>query len=294
MKKFSLSSLVYLFGDDGFTGDHIEALKKVKGSGFDETELLAEGPKWNATQGPDIEIFKQTLKEIDLFPRSIHAPYTTVNLESPDKDVRERSIAKVQSSIRFLSEVGGEVVIIHPTGSVYPDSEPYDSSTYGDLVKYIGDSVYKLSETAIECGVQIALENLHRKPDDGWIVRPLESMQELRSFIHVFDSKYVGICMDVGHTRLSGLDVGDQVRIAGDRLFALHIQDGDGPMDCHRPPGQGVIDFDSFGKALNDIGFDGAWTMEVKAQHTSSSPDEVGSQTYNVAEIWKDKGISNI
>ena len=30
MKKFSLSSLVYLLGDDGFTGDHIEALKKVK------------------------------------------------------------------------------------------------------------------------------------------------------------------------------------------------------------------------------------------------------------------------
>ena len=294
MKNFSLSSLVYLFGDEGFSGNHIEALRKVKRCGFDETELVAEGPVWDGEQGPDIESFKQTLKEIDLFPRSIHAPYTTVNLESPDKNVRERSITKVQSAIRFLSELGGNVVIVHPTGPVDEDSLPYDSSAYGELVKYLGDSVYKLSEIAIESGVQIALENLHRKPDDGWIVRPLESMQELRSFIHMFDSTYVGICMDVGHTRLSGLDVGDQVRIAGDRLFALHIQDGDGPIDCHRPPGQGVIDFDSFGKALNDISFDGAWTMEVKAQHTSSSPDEVGSQTYNVAQIWKDKGISNI
>ncbi len=294
MKKFSLSSLVYLFGDNGFTGDHIEALKKVKQSGFDETELLAEGPIWADAKVPDIEFFKQTLKEIDLFPRSIHAPYTTVNLESPDKDVRERSISKVQSSIRFLSELGGEVVIVHPTGSAYPNFEPYDSSTYGELVKYIGDSVYQLLDTAMECGVKIALENLHASPDHGLIVRPLESMQELRSFIHPFDPKYVGLCMDVGHTRLSGLDVGDQVRIAGDSLFALHIQDGDGPKDCHRPPGQGVIDFDSFGRALDDIGFDGAWTMEVKAQHTESSQDEVGAETHQVAEIWREKGISNL
>ena len=100
--------------------------------------------------------------------------------------------------------------------------------------------------------------------------------------------------MDVGHTRLSALDVADQVRIAGDRLFALHIQDGDGPIDSHRPPGQGVIDFDSFGKALSDINFDGAWTMEVKATYTSSSEKEVGTQTSEVAEIWMDRGVSNI
>ena len=294
MKRFSLSSLLYIVNDDGFSGNNIEALRKVKQCGFDETELVAEGPIWDRIQTPDIEVFKQTLKEIDLFPRSIHAPYTTVNLESPDKDVRERSITKVQSAIRFLSELGGKVVIVHPTGSVGENTGSYDSSTYGDLVEYLGDSVYRLSATAMECGVQIALENLHSSPDKGWIVRPLESMQELRSFIHMFDSKHVGICMDVGHTRLSGLDVGDQVRIAGDRLFALHIQDGDGPMDCHRPPGQGVIDFDSFGKALCDINFDGAWTMEVKATYTSSNADAVGTQTYEVAETWRDQGISNI
>jgi len=294
MPRFSLSSLLYIVDDDGLNGNHIEALKKVKQCGFDETELLAEGPLWHSGQAPAIEIFKQTLKEIDLYPRSIHAPYTTVNLESPDHDIREKSIDKVQSAIRFLAELGGKVVVVHPTGPADKNSRPYDASSYGNLINYLGESVYRLSETAIESGVQIALENLHPNPDAGWIVRPLESMQELRSFIHMFDSKHVGICMDVGHTRLSALDVADQVRIAGDRLFALHIQDGDGPIDSHRPPGQGVIDFDSFGKALSDINFDGAWTMEVKATYTSSSEKEVGTQTSEVAEIWMDRGVSNI
>ena len=74
MPRFSLSSLLYIVDDDGFNGNHIEALKKVKQCGFDETELLAEGPLWDSGHAPAIEIFKQTLKEIDLYPRSIHAP----------------------------------------------------------------------------------------------------------------------------------------------------------------------------------------------------------------------------
>ena len=211
-----------------------------------------------------------------------------------DVEIRKKSIAKVQSAIRFISELGGKVIVVHPTGSVDPNAKPHDSFTFGETVKYIGESVYELSETAKECGIQIALENLPSKPEWGWIVRPLESMQQLRSFLQAFDDKHVGICMDVGHTRLSDLDVGEQVRIAGDRLFALHIQDGDGPLDCHRPPGQGVIDFDSFGQALSDIKFNGAWTMEVSSRNTQSNPDEVGVQTAQVGNIWLDRGISNI
>jgi len=294
MKRFSLASVLFVSEGEGYEGDQLEALRKVKQSGFEETELIAEGSIWNSSQGPDIEVFKQTLKEMDLFPRSIHAPYTTVNLESSDKNVRDRSIAKVQSAMRFLAELDGKVIVVHPTGSVDEKSKPYDSSSYGESVKYIGESVYKLSETAVECGIQIALENLPSKPEWGWIVRPLESMQQLRSFLHAFDDKHVGICMDIGHTRLSALDVGEQVRIAGDRLFALHIQDGDGPIDCHRPPGQGVIDFNSFGQALSDIKFDGAWTMEVLSKNTASNPVEVGNQTAQVANTWLDRGISNI
>ena len=294
MKQFSLASVLFISEGDEYEGNQIDALRKVKNSGFDETELIAEGSIWTDGKVPDIELFKQTLKEVELLPRSIHAPYTTVNLESADIAVRKKSVSQVQSAIRFISELGGEVVVVHPTGSVDTNAEPRDSFTFGESVKYIGESVYELSQTAKECDIKIALENLPSKPEWGWIVRPLESMQQLRSFLQAFDDKHVGICMDVGHTRLSALDVGEQVKIAGDRLFALHIQDGDGPLDCHRPPGQGVIDFDSFGQALSDIKFDGAWTMEVISRNTQSNPEEVGSQTAQVANIWLDRGISNI
>ena len=79
MKQFSLASVLFISEGDEYEGDQVEALRKVKNSGFDETELIAEGSIWADGKVPDIELFKQTLKEVELFPRSIHAPYTTVN-----------------------------------------------------------------------------------------------------------------------------------------------------------------------------------------------------------------------
>ena len=126
MKQFSLSSGLFIFAGEE---NQLEALRKVKQAGFDETELMAEGSSWANSQVPDIELFKQTLKEIDLSPRSIHAPYKTVNLESPDHNLREISIAKVRSAMRFIAELGGKVIVVHPTGSVDEDSKPYSHMT---------------------------------------------------------------------------------------------------------------------------------------------------------------------
>ena len=46
--------------------------------------------------------------------------------------------------------------------------------------------------------------------------------------------------------------------------------------------------------ALSDINFDGAWTMEVKTTYTPSNENEVGIQTSAVAELWMERGVSNI
>ena len=43
MKQFSLASVLFISEGDEYEGDQVEALRKVKNSGFDETELIAEG-----------------------------------------------------------------------------------------------------------------------------------------------------------------------------------------------------------------------------------------------------------
>ena len=116
-------------------------------------------------------------------------------------------------------------------------------------------------------------------------------MQELRSFMADLPAEYVGICHDIGHTRLRKLDVAEETRIASDRLYALHIQDGSSDEDDHLPPGHGVIDFDSFGQALEDIGFDGAWTIEVLATNHPGTVEDVAIEVAAIRDRWVAEGM---
>jgi len=90
--------------------------------------------------------------------------------------------------------------------------------------------VGELVRVAEETGVRIALENLAR---GGMDCRPLETTQELRALIADLPPERVGICLDVGHCLITGADPAAQARIAAERLFALHLQDGDGQDDRH-------------------------------------------------------------
>jgi sugar phosphate isomerase/epimerase len=75
---------------------------------------------------------------------------------------------------------------------------------------------------------------------------------------------HVGICLDVGHSNLSGLDATDEVSAAGERLLALHLQDNDGNgEDQHLLPGQGTVDWDAVLNAIDRLDFRGPRTLEV-------------------------------
>ena len=176
--------------------------------------------------------------------------------------------------MRFHAEVGGRTIIVHPSGSpTSPDVPLYTRENVGAATEQAHRSISELVPVAEETGVRMALENLVGKM--GFPARPLETMQELRSFMADLPAEYVGICHDIGHTRLRKLDVAEETRIASERLYALHIQDGSSDEDDHLPPGHGVIDFDSFGQALDDIGFDGAWTLEVLATNHPGTVEDV-------------------
>ena len=150
------------------------------------------------------------------------------------------------------------------------------------------DELVKVSE---ETGVGIALENLSSV---GMACRPLESMQELRAFISDFPHDKVGLCLDVGHACISGLDAAEQARVAAERLWALHIQDVDGRNDSHWVPGRGITDWNSLGQALSDVRFDGAWTIEVLTCHCDSDAEQVAMECAAVRERWEIKGMSAV
>ena len=92
MPEYSLASSLFLYNKDGDNiGDPIETIQSVSAAGFTQTELMAEGIDW-INGPPDPKAILNALESNHVFPHSIHAPYTDVNLASLDENERQIGI----------------------------------------------------------------------------------------------------------------------------------------------------------------------------------------------------------
>ena len=301
METYSLSARLFIFDEEGEpTVDPIEALEAVAAAGFRETELIAEGPEWEAPGSHDTKKYREAMERLAVFPHTIHTHWSSnANLGSVDEEIRRNSVDKIADAIRFLAELGGKTAIVHPTGKLGPGEPPYNLDNIGAVLDQAHRSVSELVKMAEETGIRMALENLRQQ---GVRVRTIDSTHELRAFVTGFPAEYVGICLDVGHSIISGFDPADQTRIAAERLYALHLHDNNGENDRHWVPGRGIgrgaADWSSLGAALSDIGFDGARTLEINKRsmftHHGATVEQVAAECAALRQRWESGGISSL
>ena len=289
MPNYSLAASLFLIDrTDNLSGDMVEAVESIAALGFRKTELLTDGFRWQAPKPPEAAKLKKALQRFDVDPASMHTPMKGIDLATPDHSVRRDSIERIGEAMRFGADVGVRTAIIHPTGKPGPGKRPYSLQNQGEAVDFAYDSVSTLVKVSEETGVKIALENL---PGVKMICRPLETMQELRAFISSFPPAHVGLCLDVGHSCISGFDPAEQALIGSERLCSLHLHDVDGSADCHWVPRKGIINWDTMGQALSDIDFSGDWTIEALTTHTDSSLDAITKECAVVRQLWEEKGM---
>jgi len=68
------------------------------------------------------------------------------------------------------------------------------------------------------------------------------------------------VCLDVYHMNQEEADVLQAFRNAGDRLFDVHVADNN-----RMAPGQGQLDWAAIVGTLQEVGYDGALTVEFVA-----------------------------
>ena len=220
----------------------------------------------------DVAAMRRVLDHHGVHAKTIHPPIGQNNLASPDEDVRRASVAEISECFAAFAGVGGFAAIVHPSGPG-PDA-PYDARI--DAFRRSLDTLYARADAL---GICLACENLpgHRRP------HPLARMEQLRALLDQYPPD-VGICLDTGHSVLNGADPADEVKIAGDRLIAVHLCDTDGIEDRHWLPGRGIIDWACLHAALVEIGFDGARTFEVRAE--DGGPVALGRRLRRIADAW--------
>lgn len=110
-----------------------------------------------------------------------------------------------------------------------------------------------------EFNIHLAIHN--HGPEDPLYPTPQSIYERLQGL-----DRRVGMCLDVGHARPSGLDPAQEAESCADRLLDVHIKDVTDPSSAGQPVeiGRGVVDIPSFLQALLRLRYGGVVALEYE------------------------------
>lgn len=118
-----------------------------------------------------------------------------------------------------------------------------------------------LLERAEVLDMNILTENFNKmsKPDVFWV----DNAEDLLALIEYVDHPRFHAVWDAGHGNLQEMPQQEALRILGDHVYALHVQDNMGERDQHFAPFFGTMNPDSLMQGLLEIGYQGYFTFEA-------------------------------
>lgn len=171
----------------------------------------------------------------------------------------------LKRAIECTAEAGGKICIIHPDNNKSPAE---NAEMYAQLLPF-----------AKSCGVKIATENMwnwdQAKGHSSFAA--CATSESFCAHVDALGDPDLVACLDIGHAQMkgSGSGVGNMIRALGHRLQALHIHDNDGIHDDHQLPFTMSVDFADMVKALQDIHYQGDFTLEADQHLNRYTPDNV-------------------
>ena len=185
------------------------------------------------------------------------------------KEDREERMEKMKKSIRLTGALGCKRWVIHP---IMPFGTEDIGTGNEEKTREINlEFMKELLKTAHEYDVTICFENM------PFPKISIASPESIVKFVDEMNDESFKICLDTGHANIfpeKGL--GDVVRLMGKRIEALHVHDNNGNDDYHWLPYHGNIDWEDFGRALGEIGFDGVFSYET------SIPNDMPPKSYEL------------
>ena len=250
-RQFGIST--HLFHAQRLSRDH---LLEIAAHGFECVEVYATRTHFDYHNPAAVADLQQWLADAGLQLGSIHAPTAdsyiggrwsgALSLASVDAETRAYTVSECEHALHIARRIPVAVFVAHL-------GVPRTQRTlHGDSRVGARRSVEELVRVAEPLGVQIALE-----------VIPNE-LSRAGSIVHFIEEDFdgVGICLDIGHAHIDG-DVIDAIETVSEYLIATHLHDNAGRSDDHLLPFQGTIDWAGALLAVQKIGYDGPFMLEI-------------------------------
>ncbi len=225
-------------------------LEPLKKAGFETIEVSAFRKHFDYRSPEQIAFLRHRLDEVGLKVRSLHAPYSIeLDITSPSEPQRQTAVQEILAAAASIPQIGGHTLVLH-AGSE-------DEKLAGSSRRRLRQSVKSLTKIYAFCqanNIKMAIEDMlpHLLGGRTW---------ELEWILGELPTE-IGVCLDTGHSFLSG-DLFGRLKAFAPRLMMLHVHDNQGKCDDHLPPGEGDINWPAFFEALSAIPFRGEMVLEV-------------------------------
>lgn len=235
-------------------GDKKAIFSLLKRSGFEAYDYTMEGI-WGKPLDEillaDYRSRAKTIREISdslgIVCNQTHAPFPSFLIN--DTTYTENMFSMLIRAIEVSAILGAKVCVMHP------------SCECG--VKRNITFFKRLQPLAKEFGVKIALENLYACDANGKIIpASCSAAQDLRALLDGLSDDF-GLCLDIGHSELTGGKTVEIIRELNDKIIALHLHDVDFIRDNHSLPFLQKVDYAPIIEALKEIKYSGDITLEV-------------------------------
>lgn len=251
--SFAVSA--HLFAYEPLDFAHLEA---ATSAGIERIELWAMTPHFDVSDKAALGRLGGWLKRLSLDAETFHLPfYRTLeearagrwlSLAHPEPAHREEAVRRGEAAMEAFGALGARIAVLHPSAP----SPAGEADTFEDLRA----SLERLLRRAEALDLRLALENIPAALGGG---------DAVADFVAGMAHPRLGACLDSGHLYVTeGGRFAAALRRLAPLAVATHLHDNDGKTDTHLLPGEGTLPWAVLWNALEDAGYDGLATYEIR------------------------------
>lgn len=273
-------------------GEITEALESAAALGANALQIFSASPRMWPSAGASLvpeavaARFRQRREELRLGPLAIHDNYL-INLCSPDRVLRVRSIQTFHDEVVRAMALGAEYLVTHPGSALGGDRRA--------AIPQVAQGIRQAVRGMKLGHLRILLENTSGMGSAIGCV-----LDELRAVLDRCDGLPMGVCLDTAHLFHAGYPIHtadglertlqEIERTVGLRnVYMFHVNDSKTALgsrvDRHASIGKGHIGLEAFQRILNHPLLAGrAFILETPIE-------KPGDDRRNVAALWKLLGV---
>ena len=224
-----------------YSGNIMNGINRAAALGYEGVELNIR----DVNQEPlDTIIDCSKRANIEIVALGTGQSYLTDGLSilSPDPQVRDRLVLRLQSHINFAARIGAKLILGGVFGKLVGDDAQREAEKYEAL-----KVVSKLAEYAAGSGVEIVIEPINRYETNF-----LNTIEQTLAFIAKLGRSGIKVLPDTFHMNIEEASPLTAVTLAAGMIGHVHVADSN-----RMSPGSGHIDFPSLIRVLKAIKYCG-------------------------------------